>query len=113
LKAVHEDNHIVITVSDDGKGIDPDKIKEKALKKGVITEEDVQSMTEKDFLYLIFQSGISTASKVTEISGRGVGMDIVRSQIEKLNGMIEIDSVIGQGTTFTIKLPLTLAIIRS
>lgn len=113
LRAAHEENHIVISISDDGKGIDPDKIKQTAIEKGVITEEEASKLNEKDAMFLIFKSGISTAEKITDISGRGVGMDIVRAHIEKLNGIIDIDSTVGVGTTFTIKLPLTLAIIRS
>ncbi|RUL47896.1 MULTISPECIES: chemotaxis protein CheW [Lysinibacillus] len=113
LLAAHEENHIVIKISDDGKGIDPEKIKSIAIKKGTLSEEEAKEMTDKDAMFLIFKSGVSTAKKVTDISGRGVGMDIVKTHIEKLNGIIDIDSVIGEGTTFTIKLPLTLAIIRS
>lgn len=113
LKASHEENHIVITISDDGRGIDPEKIKAAAIKKGQLTKEEADNMTDKDLIFLIFKSGVSTAGKITDISGRGVGMDIVRSHIEKLNGIVDIDSTLGKGTTFTIKLPLTLAIIRS
>lgn len=113
LRASHEENHIVISISDDGKGIDPEKIKKISVEKGVITEEEAQKLTDQDAIFLIFHSGISTAKKVTDISGRGVGMDIVKSHIEKLNGLIDIKSTVGEGTTFTIKLPLTLAIIRS
>ncbi len=113
LKAIHQENHIVITVSDDGKGIDPEKIKNSAIKKGLVTKQEVEQLTDKELMLLIFKSGFSTADKITDVSGRGVGMDIVRSQIEKLNGLIDIDSTVGGGTTFTLKLPLTLAIIRS
>ncbi|MED4354658.1 chemotaxis protein CheA [Schinkia azotoformans] len=113
LKAAHEENHIVVTISDDGKGIDTEKIKQSAIKKHLITEVEAEQMTEKDLVFLIFKSGVSTAKTITDISGRGVGMDIVRSHIEKLNGMIDIQTKVGEGTTFTIKLPLTLAIIRS
>ncbi|HHY71751.1 MAG TPA: chemotaxis protein CheA [Bacillus bacterium] len=113
LKASHEENHIVITISDNGGGIDPKKIKASAIKKGLVTEEEAERMTDKDLIFLIFRSGVSTAGTVTDLSGRGVGMDIVRSHIEKLNGIVNIDSELGKGTTFTIKLPLTLAIIRS
>lgn len=113
LKAAHEENHIVITISDDGKGIDTNIIKHSAIKKQQITEEEAERMTEKELMFLIFKSGVSTAAKITDISGRGVGMDIVRSHIEKLNGIIDIDTKLGEGTTFYIKLPLTLAIIRS
>ena len=113
LKAAHEENHIVITISDDGKGIDTEKIKQSAIKKQQITEEEAERMTEKELVFLIFKSGVSTAAKITDISGRGVGMDIVRSHIEKLNGIIDIETKVGEGTAFMIKLPLTLAIIRS
>lgn len=113
LKATHEESHIVITISDDGKGIDTEKIKESALRKKLISKDEAERMTEKDLVFLIFKSGVSTAKEVTDISGRGVGMDIVRSHIENLNGLIDIDTEVGKGTTFSIKLPLTLAIIRS
>lgn len=113
LKAAHEENRIVITISDDGKGIDVEKIKQSAIKKQQITETEAERMTAKELVFLIFKSGVSTATQVTDISGRGVGMDIVRSHIEKLSGMIDIDTKVGEGTTFSIKLPLTLAIIRS
>lgn len=113
LKAAHEENHVVISISDDGRGINPDKIKATAIKNGMITEEEAGELTDKEAMFLIFKSGISTAEKITDISGRGVGMDIVRDHIEKLNGIIDIESRVGIGTTFTIKLPLTLAIIRS
>lgn len=113
LRAAHEENHIVITIKDDGKGIDPDKIKQTAIKKELITPEDAARLSDKELIFLIFKSGVSTAEKITDISGRGVGMDIVRAHIENLNGIIDIDSAVGEGTTFTIKLPLTLAIISS
>lgn len=113
IKAYHQENHIVVSISDDGQGIDPEKIKKVALSKGVVTEEEAKLMTPRDLIFLIFHSGLSTVKEVTDISGRGVGMDIVRSHIEKLNGMIDIETEVGKGTTFTIKLPLTLAIIRS
>lgn len=113
LKATHQENHIVITISDDGRGIDVEKIKQSAVKKKQITQAEADRMSDKDAVFLIFKSGVSTAKQVTDISGRGVGMDIVRSHIEKLNGLIDIDTTLGDGTTFSIKLPLTLAIIRS
>lgn len=113
LRAAHEENHIVITISDDGRGIDAEKIKQAAIRKQQITEAEAERMTDKDLVMLIFKSGVSTAKQVTDISGRGVGMDIVRSHIEKLNGLIDIDTKLGEGTVFSIKLPLTLAIIRS
>ena len=83
------------------------------LKKARLQKHEAERMTEKELVFFIFKSGVSTAAQITDISGRGVGMDIVRSHIEKLNGMIDIDTKVGIGTTFTIKLPLTLAIIRS
>ncbi|QHT62072.1 chemotaxis protein CheA [Paenibacillus lycopersici] len=113
LQASHRENAIMIRISDDGRGIDPRKIKRKAVQKGFITEEAAADMTEKELISLIFHSGMSTAEQVTELSGRGVGMDIVRARIEKLNGLIDIDTELGQGTVFTIKLPLTLAISKS
>ncbi|OAS16058.1 chemotaxis protein CheW [Paenibacillus oryzisoli] len=113
MKAAHEENSIVITVRDDGRGIDPERIRLKAVDKGFISEEESRDLTEKEIIKLIFHSGMSTAEQVTELSGRGVGMDIVRSHIEKLNGLIDIETIIGKGTTITLKLPLTLAIIRS
>ena len=113
LRAAHEENHVVISITDDGKGIDPEKIKKTSVEKGMITEEEARKLNDEEAIFLIFKSGISTAEKITDISGRGVGMDIVKSHIEKLNGIIDIKSTVGVGTTFTIKLPLTLAIIRS
>lgn len=113
LQASHEENHIVITITDDGKGIDTESVKQSGIKKGLVTEEQAKRMTDKEAINLIFTSGLSTVAQVTDVSGRGVGMDVVRTNIEKINGAIEIDSVIGQGTVFKIKLPLTLAIIRA
>lgn len=113
LNAFHEGGHIIIEISDDGKGLDSDKIRAKALEKGVITDEQARSMTEQQVQQLIFAPGFSTAEKVTAISGRGVGMDVVRNNIEKIGGTIEMRSVLGKGTTFTIKIPLTLAIVSA
>ncbi|OXS56828.1 hypothetical protein B1A99_18350 [Cohnella sp. CIP 111063] len=113
LQASHQENAIVIRVKDDGRGIDPEKVKRKAVHKGFITEQEAARLSDKELIALIFHSGMSTAEQVTELSGRGVGMDIVRTQIEKLNGLIDIDTTLGQGTEITIKLPLTLAITRS
>lgn len=110
LSAHHKDKHVIIIVKDDGRGIDPKKIREASVEKGLITEEEAAKLTDKEAMFLIFKSGISTAKEITDISGRGVGMDIVKSHLEKVNGIIEIDSKIGEGTTFTIKLPLTLTL---
>ena len=113
LSARHEENHIVIEVVDDGGGIRPDKLKAKAIQTGVITAEAAEAMTEADALRLIFAPGLSTAKEVSEISGRGVGMDIVKTNLEKMGGRIEVASEPGKGTMFSIRLPLTLAIMRS
>ena len=113
LAAYHEGNHIVIVVEDDGRGIDIEKIKNKALERGLVSEADLARMSEKDILNLIFLPGFSTAEKVTDVSGRGVGMDVVKTNIEKLNGTIEINTELGKGTQMIIKIPLTLAIIQS
>ncbi|UJF31369.1 chemotaxis protein CheA [Paenibacillus hexagrammi] len=111
LKAAQQENHVILTISDDGGGIDPEKIKNTAVDKGVITSQEAAQLTDQQAIQLIFASGFSTAKQVTDISGRGVGMDIVRSHIEKLNGIIEIHSEVGKGTELHIRLPLTLAII--
>ena len=113
LSAYHEGNHVVIEIKDDGAGMDPDKIKRKAIEKGVITVDEANSMDDRQAFSLIFKPGFSTADKITNISGRGVGMDVVRTNIEKLNGIITIDSKIDEGSTFYLKLPLTLAIIQA
>jgi two-component system chemotaxis sensor kinase CheA len=113
LKAYNEGNHIVIEIADDGKGIPPDKLKEKALKNGLITQREAENMTDKDALTLIFRAGFSTAEQVTNVSGRGVGMDVVKTNIEKLNGIIDVDSDPGKGSVMKLKIPLTLAIIQA
>lgn len=112
LTSYHEENHVVIRFSDDGKGIDGEQIKASARKKDLITEEQAARLNAQEAVHLIFEPGFSTASTVSDVSGRGVGMDIVRSQIGRLNGIIDIDTEVGVGTTFTIRLPLTLAIIK-
>jgi len=111
ITAAHEENQVVITVEDDGAGIDPVQIKDSALRKGIISEEEYTTLSDQDAIYLIFRAGFSTAASVSDVSGRGVGMDIVRNHIEKLNGVIDIETKLGKGTQFKIKLPLTLAII--
>ncbi|KWX77622.1 hypothetical protein AML91_07400 [Paenibacillus jilunlii] len=112
LTSFHEENHVVIRLEDDGQGIDAGRIKASALGKGIITEEQAGYLTAQEAVHLIFEPGFSTASAVSEVSGRGVGMDIVRSQIGRLNGIIDIGTEPGKGTVFTIRLPLTLAIIK-
>ncbi|RVY37221.1 hybrid sensor histidine kinase/response regulator [Helicobacter pylori] len=113
LSAYNEGNHIVIKISDDGKGLDPVMLKEKAIEKGVINERDAEGMSDREAFNLIFKPGFSTAKVVSNVSGRGVGMDVVKTNIEKLNGIIEIDSEVGVGTTQKLKIPLTLAIIQA
>lgn len=113
LKAYHEGGYVNIDVIDDGKGIDVEYIKKKALEKGFVGKVDLSAMSEQEILKLLFKPGFSTAEKVTDISGRGVGMDVVKTNIEKLGGTIEIFTTLGVGTTFRLLLPLTLAIIPS
>jgi len=113
LKAYNEGNQIVIEIKDDGAGMDPGFLKMKALEKNVITDREADNMSDKEAFGLIFRPGFSTASKVTGVSGRGVGMDVVKTNIEKLNGLIDIDSEIGKGSTFKLKIPLTLAIMQA
>lgn len=109
LKAAHESSYIVIQIADDGRGMDPEKFRRRAVEAGFIA--DSAELSAEESLNLIFMAGFSTAAQVTDISGRGVGMDVVRRHVQKLRGRIEIESVVGQGTIFTIKLPLTLAIV--
>ena len=113
LKAYNEGNHIVIEIIDDGKGIDADAIRIKAVERGIISENEADTMSNKEIYSIIFRPGFSMAAKVTNISGRGVGMDVVKTNVEKLHGVIDIDSEIGKGTTLKLKIPLTLAIIQS
>lgn len=112
LSAAQEGSHIVIKVEDDGKGFDLEAIKEKAIERGLSTKAELDNMLDKQIFGFIFEAGFSTARQVTGVSGRGVGMDVVRTNIEKLNGIIELDSQKDVGTTITIKLPLTLAIVQ-
>ncbi|MDQ0350642.1 two-component system chemotaxis sensor kinase CheA [Alkalibacillus filiformis] len=111
LKAFHSGNHVFVQIKDDGKGINQEKVLAKAIENGVITDEQSSTLTGKQINELILESGFSTAQEVSDISGRGVGLDVVKSTIESLGGSIEIESELGQGTTFTIQLPLTLSII--
>ncbi len=114
LSASHEGDHILIEISDDGRGIDPEKIKQTAIKKGYINEDEASGLDEQDILYLIFESGFSTSTIITDVSGRGVGMDIVKRKIEEeLKGSVKIESNLGKGVKYTLMLPLTLAIIRA
>lgn len=111
LRAYHEGGQVIIEIEDDGRGIDLEKVKRKAIEKGFVTAEEAERLSEKEILSFIFKSGFSTAEKVTQVSGRGVGMDVVKTNIEKLGGSIEINTLLGKGTTVRIKIPLTLAII--
>jgi two-component system, chemotaxis family, sensor kinase CheA len=113
LKAYHSGNHVFIEVSDDGKGINRDKVLNKAIERSVITLEEAETLTDQQVYSLIMSSGFSTADKISDISGRGVGLDVVKTKIESLGGVISIDSTPGQGSTFRIQLPLTLSIIFS
>lgn len=111
LRARHEGDSVIVEIEDDGKGIDPAIIRAKAVEKGLISQDRADQMSDEEAVDLIFLPGFSTAAKVTDISGRGVGMDVVRSNVRKLNGRVGVRSVVGKGSVFTIKLPLTLAII--
>lgn len=113
LDANHRGNSVVITVSDDGRGIDANRIRVKLVEKGLVSESDASQMSDKQVLSYIWAPGFSTAAKVTDISGRGVGMDIVKSKIEELSGTVDVKTEVGVGTTFSIRLPLTLAIMPS
>jgi len=113
LIARHEGNNVVIMVTDDGKGIDPDIIRKKAVEKGLFSQEEVDSMEDADAVRIVFLPGFSTADKISDISGRGVGMDVVKSKIESLSGQVDVETHINEGSIFKIKLPLTLAIIQA
>lgn len=113
LNAFHEGGHIIIQISDDGKGLSLEKIKAKALQNGLATAAELEEMSPQQINQFIFKAGFSTAEKVTSVSGRGVGMDVVRTNIEKIGGSIELKSEEGRGSTFTIKIPLTLAIVSA
>jgi two-component system chemotaxis sensor kinase CheA len=113
LDAYQDGNNVVIEVRDDGNGIDVENVKKKAIQKGVITEEQSTMMSDKDVIDLLFRPSFSTSEKVTEVSGRGVGLDVVKSKIEALGGDVEVKSTYGEGSTFIIRLPLTLAIIQA
>ena len=113
LDAYQDGNNVVIEVRDDGNGIDVEKIRNKAIEKGTVTPEQAEVMTDKEVIDLLFQPSFSTAKQVTDVSGRGVGLDVVKTKIESLGGDIEVKTMLGEGSTFIIRLPLTLAIIQS
>ena len=113
LDAYQDGNNVVIEVRDDGNGIDTEAVKQKAIERGTITPEQAENMSEKEIIDLLFLPSFSTAKKVTDVSGRGVGLDVVKSKIESLSGEVEVKSKLGEGSTWTIRLPLTLAIIQT
>ncbi len=113
LAARHEGGHVVIEIRDDGRGLDPVRIGAKAVAQGIVTEERLRRMSEDEIRRFIFHAGFSTAAAITSVSGRGVGMDVVRNNIEQINGTVDIESKVGQGSQFLIKIPLTLAIVSA
>jgi two-component system chemotaxis sensor kinase CheA len=113
LNAYHQGAQVVIEVHDDGRGIDLDLIREQAVRNALIKQEDAERLTERDLLNLIFEPGLSTATEVTEVSGRGVGMDVVRTVLDRLKGTVNVTSVKGKGTTILLRVPLTLASIQT
>ena len=113
LNAFQEGNNVVIEVADDGNGIDVEKVKSKAVEKGTLTQEQADALTEKEAIDLLFKPSFSTSDKITDVSGRGVGLDVVKSKIEALGGDVEVKTKYGEGSTFSIRLPLTLAIIQA
>jgi two-component system chemotaxis sensor kinase CheA len=113
LSAQHADSFIVIALEDDGKGVNVEAVKRKAVERNVISQEQAERMSDSEAVQLIFSPGLSTAEKLSDVSGRGVGMDVVRANVEKINGSVDVETRSGQGTTFTIRLPLTLAIVQA
>ena len=113
LSAYHEGGHIIICIADNGRGLNTERIKAKAVANGLVSEAELEKMTEAQIHKFIFAPGFSTAAEVTSVSGRGVGMDVVRTNIDQIGGTIEIKSVAGEGSSVTIKIPLTLAIVSA
>jgi two-component system, chemotaxis family, sensor kinase CheA len=111
VDARQEGDQIVVTIADDGRGIDPDRVTAKAIERGLITAELARSMSRREVLDLIFRPGFSTVEVATNVSGRGVGMDVVRTNLKKLNGVVELESTVGKGTTVILRVPLTMAIL--
>jgi len=112
LKAYYQGSHAVIEISDDGKGLNPEELKLKALKKGLIRAEQIETLSNEEAMHLIFAPGFSTRDEVSELSGRGVGMDVVRTNVEEVGGTVNLHSVVNEGTTFTLKIPLSMSIIK-
>ncbi len=113
LKAYHEGGHVIICIEDDGAGIPLEKVRQKAIRNGLVNERDAVRLSDKEVLAFVFLPGFSTADKITGVSGRGVGMDVVKTQIERIGGTVDLSSKAGRGTTIRIKIPLTLAIISA
>jgi two-component system chemotaxis sensor kinase CheA len=113
LRAYHSGNHVFIEIEDDGAGINREQVLSKAIQKKLISEEAQASMTDKDVYHLLFESGFSTSEKISDISGRGVGLDVVESKIQSMSGSVQVESTEGAGTKFTVRLPLTLSIISA
>ena len=113
LRAYHEGGHVAVEVSDDGAGLDVERIAQKAVENGIIRADQVATMDKRDMMAMVFQPGFSTAAKVTNVSGRGVGMDVVKTNIERLGGTVSVDSTLGEGTVWRLTIPLTLAIIQA
>jgi two-component system chemotaxis sensor kinase CheA len=113
LNAYQEGNNVIIQVGDDGNGIDTESVRNKAIERGLVTQDQADSMTQKEIINFLFMPSFSMAKKITDISGRGVGLDVVKSNIEQLGGDVEVKTELGAGTTFTVRLPLTLAIIQA
>jgi len=113
LRAYHEGGHVAVDVADDGAGMDVDRIAEKAVEKGLLRPEQVATMDKREIMAMVFQPGFSTAAKVTNVSGRGVGMDVVKTNIENIGGAVSVDSTPGEGTVWRLTIPLTLAIIQA
>ena len=113
LNAFQEGNNVIIEVGDDGNGIDTERVKSKAIERGLVTEEQAEKLTQKEIIDFLFMPSFSMAKTITDISGRGVGLDVVKSNIEALGGDVEVKTKLGEGTTFTVRLPLTLAIIKA
>jgi two-component system, chemotaxis family, sensor kinase CheA len=113
LNAYHQGNQVIVEVTDDGRGIDAQKVRTKAIQQGLVASDDASRLTEAQIFELVFLPGFSTADQITEVSGRGVGLDVVQSVLQRLKGSVEIETRPGQGTTFRLKLPLTLAIIKA
>jgi len=113
LRAYQDGDNVVIEVEDDGQGIDVEKVKKKAVEKGLVKKEIVNTLSQKDIIDFLFKPSFSTSDNITNISGRGVGLDVVKTKIEQLGGVVEVETEAGKGSKFIIRLPLTLAIIQA